>query len=255
MILMPETAEEATVPENQIVPDPTLVAARDVARQALEEITAASSIGEPAGHEVHEERVVTLFFDCLLAGYPGWRWAATLSRVESTDPVNVLEVELLPGENAVVAPEWVPWSERLAQFREHQAQIAAEEAEAAEAEAAEAAADELSDEDDSEDSVLDNDYSEFDVDIDGVDVDDDDSDSDSDSDDDSDDDDDDDDFDADEDDDAVAEDVDSDEDSDDEDVDDEPVTLTSLFADDDDSDDDDSDDESDDDDAEDSEEE
>lgn len=149
-----------------VVPDPELLAARAQARHALEEITGARTIGAEAGFEVHEERVVTLFFESRMEGYPGWRWAATLARVDAESPVNVLEVELLPGEGAVVAPEWVPWSERLAQFRETQAQQAADEA--AEARAA---ASELSEEDEAEDDLLDNDYSDFDDEIDGVDID------------------------------------------------------------------------------------
>src|SRR5690606_33138233 len=117
--------------------------------------------------EAHEDHVLTLFFECRLAGYPGWRWAATLARVDEQSPVNVLEVELLPGEGAVVAPEWVPWSVRLAQYREAQAKQAADEAAAAEAAAAE-----LSDEDDvdADADILDNDFSDFDDEIDGVDL-------------------------------------------------------------------------------------
>ncbi|MHA3723384.1 DUF3027 domain-containing protein [Leucobacter sp. HY1910] len=160
-----------------VVPDPELLAARAVARRALEEITDARSIGAESGHEVHEERLVTLFFECRLEGYPGWRWAATLTRVDSDAAVNVLEVELLPGEGAVIAPEWVPWSERLAQFRRAQALQASEDAAedaASEAAEAEAAASELSEEDDAEDDLLDNDFSDFDDELDGVDIDDDD---------------------------------------------------------------------------------
>ena len=158
-----------------VVPDPELLAARDVARRALEEITNASSIGAEAGHEVHAERLVTLFFECKLEGYPGWHWAATLTRVDGNAAVNVLEVELLPGEGAVIAPEWVSWSERLAQFRKAQAVQAREDEDkeaAQEAAAAEAAASELSEEDDAEDDLLDNDFSDFDDELDGVDIDD-----------------------------------------------------------------------------------
>jgi hypothetical protein len=60
---------------------------------------------------------------------------------------------MLPGDDALVAPNWVPWSERLADWKalqaELEAQAAAEAAEAAEAEADE----EASDEDEAEDSA------------------------------------------------------------------------------------------------------
>lgn len=161
-------ASEATGTTGATAPDEVLLASRDQARAALAEITDPRTIGSDDGHEVHEAHLLTLFFECRLPGYPGWRWAATLSRVDEESPVNVLEVELLPGDGAVVAPEWVPWSVRLAQYRESQARQAAEEAAAAEAAAAE-----LGDEDDadSEDDLLDNDFSDFDDEIDGVDLD------------------------------------------------------------------------------------
>lgn len=163
-----ETPETLEAPE--IIPDPVLLQARDIARAALAEITDPKTIGADEGFEAHEERVLSLFFECRLPGYPGWRWTATLSRLDG-DEVNVLEVELLPGPGSVVAPEWVPWSERLAQYREAQARQAADEAAAAESAAAE-----LADEDevDPEDDLLENDFSDFDDEIDGVDIDEDD---------------------------------------------------------------------------------
>ena len=165
-------AVEADAPEAVdpvvIEPDQVLLASRDVARAALAEITDGQTVGADEGHEVHEQHVLTLYFECRLPGYPGWRWAATLSRVDEESSVNVLEVELLPGAGAVTAPEWVPWSVRLAQYREAQARQAAEEAVEAEAAAAE-----LAEEDDVEpdEDVLENDFSDFDDEIDGVDID------------------------------------------------------------------------------------
>ena len=46
-------------------------------------------------------------------GYVGWSWTVTLSRVPRGRTATVSEVELLPGDGAVLAPAWVPWSERL----------------------------------------------------------------------------------------------------------------------------------------------
>ncbi|PRI10278.1 DUF3027 domain-containing protein [Leucobacter massiliensis] len=157
------SAEGDSAPSGAPSADEALLAARDQARSALAEITDPRTVGADDGHEVHEDHVLTLFFECRLPGYPGWRWAATLARVDEGSPVNVLEVELLPGPGAVVAPEWVPWSVRLAQYRESQARQAADEAGAAEAAAAELADDGLD-----EDDILENDFSDFDDEIDGV---------------------------------------------------------------------------------------
>lgn len=162
-----EAESSTAVPEAPIEPDPVLLAARDRAREALAEITDPKTIGADEGHEVHGEHVLSLFFECRLAGYPGWHWTATLARVDETSEINVLEIELLPGAGAVVAPEWVPWSDRLAQYRETQAKQAADEAAAAED-----AAEELAEEDelDPEQDPMENDFSDFDDEIDGVDL-------------------------------------------------------------------------------------
>ncbi|MGY1689121.1 DUF3027 domain-containing protein [Geodermatophilus sp. SYSU D01105] len=57
--------------------------------------------------------VVTHSFASEVPGYVGWHWAVTLARVPGEDVVTVDEVVLLPGEQALLAPAWVPWHERL----------------------------------------------------------------------------------------------------------------------------------------------
>ena len=107
------------------VPDETLIAAVELAREALQEITPASTVGEPAGHVVVDDHVVSLLFANTMAGYPGWFWTVTLSRTADDAAPNVLETELMPGDGALLAPQWVPWSERLADYRAAQEAAAA----------------------------------------------------------------------------------------------------------------------------------
>jgi hypothetical protein len=57
--------------------------------------------------------VATHSFASGVPGYAGWHWAVTLARVPGEDVVTVDEVVLLPGEQALLAPAWVPWHERL----------------------------------------------------------------------------------------------------------------------------------------------
>jgi hypothetical protein len=57
--------------------------------------------------------VVTHSFASRLPGYVGWYWAVTLAAVPGEEHVTVDEVVLLPGEQALLAPAWVPWHERL----------------------------------------------------------------------------------------------------------------------------------------------
>ncbi|TFD58285.1 DUF3027 domain-containing protein [Cryobacterium sp. Hh38] len=93
--------------------DATLLAAVDLARAALLEITDEDTIGEVIGHLDEGELVISLLFDCLMTGYPGWRWTVSLARVDENAAPTVLETELTPGDDSLLAPEWVPWSDRL----------------------------------------------------------------------------------------------------------------------------------------------
>lgn len=151
-----------------------LIASTELAKAALLEVTDASTVGDCIGHEVIEDGVGNLFFACTLRGYPGWRWTATLAKVSPTDPVTVLEVELLPADGALLPPDWVPWSVRLAQYQESQALLEAELAAAAlvdDEDADDELDDDELDDDDLEDDILENDFSDFDDEIDGVDID------------------------------------------------------------------------------------
>src|SRR5205823_13028200 len=94
------------------VADEMLVDAVEPARAAAEE-EAPGLVGEHVGVEVDDERVVTHLFATLDPAYVGWRWAVTVSRAPWSHALSVDEVVLLPGEDALLAPAWVPWSERL----------------------------------------------------------------------------------------------------------------------------------------------
>ncbi len=59
------------------------------------------------------DRLVTHYFDCTLPGYRGWRWSVTVARAPRAKQVTVCETVLLPGDDALLAPVWVPWQERL----------------------------------------------------------------------------------------------------------------------------------------------
>ncbi|MCI3272234.1 DUF3027 domain-containing protein [Streptomyces cylindrosporus] len=85
----------------------------DLARAAAEEAAAPGVVGEHAGLVSEGDRVVTHFFECKELGYRGWRWAVTVARASRAKIVTLDEVVLLPGPDALLAPEWVPWSERL----------------------------------------------------------------------------------------------------------------------------------------------
>jgi hypothetical protein len=93
--------------------DAVCLAAADAAREAALAEAGPGQVGEHLGHLVEGERVVTHLFGCTHPGYVGWRWAVTVTRASRAKLVTVNEVVLLPGDEAVVAPDWVPWSDRL----------------------------------------------------------------------------------------------------------------------------------------------
>jgi DUF3027 family protein len=94
-------------------PDAVGVRAVDAARDALLEAVDAEDVGEHLGHRAEDDRVVTHYFACLRRGYRGWRWAVTVARAPRMKSVTVDEVVLLPGEEAIIAPTWVPYRDRI----------------------------------------------------------------------------------------------------------------------------------------------
>lgn len=94
-------------------PDAVLTGAVDEARAALLETVAAGDVGDHLGAETEGERVVSHVFDCTRAGYRGWRWSVVVTRAPRQKTLTVDEVALLPGPEAIVAPEWVPYRDRV----------------------------------------------------------------------------------------------------------------------------------------------
>ena len=105
-VVVPITAAPSFAPE------PVLVDAVELARAAAVEEAGADLVGEHAGVLMEAETVATHLFTCLSPGYRGWNWAVTIARAPGFDPT-VSDVVLLPGPEALVAPAWVPWSERV----------------------------------------------------------------------------------------------------------------------------------------------
>lgn len=98
--------------------DELLAGAVDVARAALTTETGLAEdgqVGAHAGAAADDDRLVTHRFSATLPGYGGWEWFATLARAPRSKVITVCEVGLLPGPDALLAPDWVPWSERVSQ--------------------------------------------------------------------------------------------------------------------------------------------
>lgn len=98
----------------------------DVARAALVEITQEPDIGVFVSQTTDAEGVSTVLFASAMAGYPDWFWTVSVAQLSGGEPT-VLEAELMPGDGAILAPDWVPWADRLEDYKAAQAAIAAGE--------------------------------------------------------------------------------------------------------------------------------
>jgi Protein of unknown function (DUF3027) len=132
----------------------------ELARNALLEVTDARSVGPLVSETDEGDGVVSLRFESSLPGYLGWKWTVSIAKIGDAEPT-VLESELMPGDGALLAPEWVPWSDRLDEYNAGRA-------------AAEAGDDEDAEDDDDEDLLDEEDLEDDDLgddEYDGVDVD------------------------------------------------------------------------------------
>lgn len=128
---------------------------RDLARKAAVEIAPYNGVGEFISLVDEGDDVYTYLFDARQKGYVGWRWSVTIYQPENGEPT-ISEALLIAGEDSLLAPAWVPWAERLADYKALQAELEAQaalEAEEAEDDDAEDAEDDVDDVDDAEDLV------------------------------------------------------------------------------------------------------
>jgi hypothetical protein len=93
--------------------DPVLIGASELARAAVVDEVGADFVGEYIGSHMDAERIATHLFVCSNPAYLGWNWAVVLVRASRAKVATVNDVVLMPGEQALVAPAWVPWSERV----------------------------------------------------------------------------------------------------------------------------------------------
>ncbi|MEO8105824.1 MAG: DUF3027 domain-containing protein [Actinomycetes bacterium] len=93
--------------------DSTCAEAVDAARDALDDLAPAGTVGDHLGVEPEQERMALHLFEARLPGYRGWRWAVTVMRASRSKRVTIGEAVLLPGPDSLRPPAWVPWTERV----------------------------------------------------------------------------------------------------------------------------------------------
>ncbi|MFZ2177225.1 MAG: DUF3027 domain-containing protein [Rhodococcus sp. (in: high G+C Gram-positive bacteria)] len=91
---------------------PVLTDAVDLARAALAELQ-EGGVGDYLGVTAEDEFAATHRFAADLPGYRGWQWAVVVAAPPNSDHATISELALLPGPDALVAPEWIPWDRRI----------------------------------------------------------------------------------------------------------------------------------------------
>ncbi|OBH19440.1 DUF3027 domain-containing protein [Mycolicibacter sinensis] len=90
-----------------------LAAAVEQARAAVAEFSGADTVGEHLGVDYEDATAATHRFAALLPGYQGWQWAVVVAAIPGAAHSTISEVVLVPGPTALLAPEWVPWDQRI----------------------------------------------------------------------------------------------------------------------------------------------
>jgi hypothetical protein len=90
-----------------------LTGAADLARTAIVEGSGADSVGDYLGAGFEDPSSATHRFLAHLPGYQGWQWAVVVAAYPGADHATVSEVVLVPGPGALLAPEWLPWDQRV----------------------------------------------------------------------------------------------------------------------------------------------
>jgi hypothetical protein len=89
-----------------------LAGAVEQARAAVVEFS-GDTVGEHLGVTYEDATAATHRFLANLPGYCGWQWAVVVAAHPGADHATISEVVLVPGPMALLAPEWVPWEERI----------------------------------------------------------------------------------------------------------------------------------------------
>ena len=89
--------------------------AESVARNAaLADAEFATQVGDFVSVEYDDEnRVATYLFAADIAGYRGWRWCITVAKVDEDATPTVCDVVILPGPDSLLAPDHIPYMDRI----------------------------------------------------------------------------------------------------------------------------------------------
>lgn len=101
---------------SEFTTDATLTgpAAVELAREAAVAVAEPGAVGEFTHVDMSAKRLATHFFECTSTAYRGWQWSVSLARAPRQKHATVCETSLVPGADAILAPEWLPYAARIA---------------------------------------------------------------------------------------------------------------------------------------------
>jgi hypothetical protein len=110
-----ETTDEVTSTATEWSPDMAtiLTGAVDLARAAIVEGSGDDTVGDYLGAGYEDPNSATHRFLARLPGYQGWQWAVVVAGYPGADHATVSEVVLVPGPESLLAPDWLPWDQRV----------------------------------------------------------------------------------------------------------------------------------------------
>lgn len=110
-----ETTDDVTSTATEWSPElaAVLTGAVDVARAAIVEGSGDDTVGDYLGVGYEDPTSATHRFLAHLPGYQGWQWAVVVASYPGADHATVSEVVLVPGPESLLAPEWLPWDQRV----------------------------------------------------------------------------------------------------------------------------------------------
>ncbi len=83
------------------------------ARTVVADVAGGEVVGSHLRAEVDGDGLVSHVFEALQPGYRGWTWVVSLTAAAADADPTVNDVVLLPGADAIVAPPWTPYRDRV----------------------------------------------------------------------------------------------------------------------------------------------
>ncbi|MCH9641798.1 MAG: DUF3027 domain-containing protein [Actinomycetia bacterium] len=113
----PEPGLDVSAPAEAASIEPELASlltgAVDEARAAIVEFSGEDTVGDYLGAGFDGPAAATHRFLAELPGYRGWQWAVVVAACPGAARATISEVVLVPGPTALLAPDWVPWDQRV----------------------------------------------------------------------------------------------------------------------------------------------